>query len=162
MRVNFKKLAITFKKQTLSESTPNLRVFIWTMRRQGKLSKNMHPNHFERINMNFNISYKISLKDSANERYKKLKKSIQLFSAIQIGLSTFRYCNEQKAFISDSYNFYLFPRNYGLSADLINSFQTSSVEFLCKYEFDFNKVDAFLKFSQKNCDLFILFFLNKS
>lgn len=81
-----------------------------------------------------------SLKDNADHRYKKLKKSIQLFTTVQVGVSTFRYCNEQKSFISDSYNFYLFPRHYGLNCDSINSFQSSSVEFLCKYEFDFNKV----------------------
>jgi hypothetical protein len=34
----------------------------------------------------------------------------------------------------------LFPRFHGLNEDLVNSFQTSSVEFLCKYDFDFNKM----------------------
>jgi hypothetical protein len=81
-----------------------------------------------------------SLKDSADQRYIKLKKAIQLFSPLQIGLSTFRHDSEQRCFVSDSYNFFLFPRNYGINLDLINSFQTSSVEFLSKYEFDFNKL----------------------
>jgi poly(A)-specific ribonuclease len=84
------------------------------------------------------------LADSADQRYKKLKKSIQLFSVVQVGISTFRYCNEQKSFISDSYNFYLYSRHYGLNSDSINSFQSSSVEFLCKYEFDFNKVCIYI------------------
>ncbi len=43
-------------------------------------------------------------------------------------------------FISDSYNFYLFPRNYGIGSDTNCCLQTSCVEFLSKYEFDFNKV----------------------
>ena len=85
-----------------------------------------------------------SLSDSADQRYKKLKKSIQLFSVVQVGISAFRYCNEQKSFISDSYNFYLYSRHYGLNSDSINSFQSSSVEFLCKYEFDFNKVFIYI------------------
>ena len=41
---------------------------------------------------------KPSLTDTADQRYKKLKKSVQLFNVIQIGLCTFRYCNEQKMF----------------------------------------------------------------
>jgi hypothetical protein len=79
-----------------------------------------------------------SFLDSAEQRYEKLKKSVQLFSVIQLGVATFRYCAAKKAFIADTYNFYLFPRNYGL--DSLNTLQTSAVEFLCKYQFDFNKV----------------------
>jgi poly(A)-specific ribonuclease len=37
-----------------------------------------------------------SRSDTAEERYKKLKKSIQTFNVIQIGLSAFRYSLEQK------------------------------------------------------------------
>ena len=37
-----------------------------------------------------------SLKDDGSERYRKLKKSIQLFNVLQVGLSAFRFCNEQK------------------------------------------------------------------
>jgi len=44
------------------------------------------------------------------------------------------------SYFTDTYNFYLFPRCYGLNTDSINSFQSSSVEFLCKYDFDFNKM----------------------
>jgi hypothetical protein len=86
------------------------------------------------------LSKNKSIKDVADQRYQKLKASVQMYSVVQVGLSAFRYCNEQKTFISDSYNFYLFPRNYGIYGDVISSFQTSCVEFLCKHEFDFNKV----------------------
>jgi len=77
-----------------------------------------------------------SIQDSPQERYVKLKKSVQTYNLIQIGLSTFRYCSEQKIFISDSHNFYLFPRNYDSKCTM----QSSAVEFLCQHEFDFNKL----------------------
>ncbi|CAF0716460.1 unnamed protein product [Brachionus calyciflorus] len=83
--------------------------------------------------------FRPSLTDSAEERYQKLKKPIQTFNVIQFGLSTFRYCNEQRAFITDTYNFYLFPRLNGL-LDHCYSHQVSCVDFLCKHEFDFNKL----------------------
>ena len=44
------------------------------------------------------------------------------------------------SYFTDTYNFYLFPRCYGLNTDVNNTFQSSSVEFLCKYDFDFNKM----------------------
>jgi len=81
-----------------------------------------------------------NLKDTANERYKKLKKSIQAHNIVQIGLSTFRYCNEQRIYVNDSYNFYLFPRSLGCSSDFNCTFQSSCVDFLCRNKFDFNKL----------------------
>ena len=81
-----------------------------------------------------------SIKDDSEQRYKKLKKTVQLFNLIQIGISAFRYCNEQKVFVCDSYNVYLFPRSYGIQADSVSSLQSSCVDFLCKNNFDFNKL----------------------
>lgn len=81
-----------------------------------------------------------AINDSLDQRYLKLKKCVQSFNVLQIGLCAFRYCNEQKTYFTDAFNFYLFPRNYGLNIDVNNVFQTSSVEFLCKYDFDFNKL----------------------
>lgn len=41
-------------------------------------------------------STKPRLTDTADQRYKKLRKSVQTYNVIQIGLCAFRYCSEQK------------------------------------------------------------------
>lgn len=64
-------------------------------------------NNKPRLQIDFNLSsintlYIIflifSLIDTADQRYKKLKKSVQTFNVVQIGLCTFRYCSEQKMY----------------------------------------------------------------
>lgn len=85
-------------------------------------------------------NFKPSITDTAEQRYQKLKKAVQQFNIVQFGLCTFRYCSDQKIFITDTYNFYLYPRNYGINKGQNACFQSSAIEFLCKYDFDFNKL----------------------
>lgn len=81
----------------------------------------------------------LSLFDSMNERYQKLKIRASSFTLTQIGLSAFRRhptknCYEVKTFV-----FYIRPY---LCGDIDKRFmcQASCIDFLCRYDFDFNKV----------------------
>lgn len=109
-----------------------------------EISYNLHKANFIAIDSEFTGLHidgtKHSLGDTADQRYKKVKQSVQTFNVIQIGLCTFRYCSDQRIYITDAYNFYLFPRNYGLNGENNTCFQSSAIDFLCKYDFDFNKL----------------------
>ncbi|XP_028913883.1 poly(A)-specific ribonuclease PNLDC1 isoform X2 [Ornithorhynchus anatinus] len=80
-----------------------------------------------------------SLFDSPAEWYAKTRPDIRLFTACQIGLSVFAggEGNSNK-YEAHSYNFFLFPTTFGILDSQI-SFQASSIEFLNRYGFDYNK-----------------------
>lgn len=78
-----------------------------------------------------------SLFDSASDWYSKARLSVKKFSVCQIGLSVF--CkHDANRFISHSFNFYLFPTTFA-RMDSEFGVQASSVAFLSKFGFDFNK-----------------------
>ena len=82
-----------------------------------------------------------TLFDSPEERYLKLKHNAEAFSITQFGLACFT--PEQQDIQSNKYsaevfNFYLLPRPIG-SYDPRFQLQVSSIQFLCKNSFDFNK-----------------------
>ncbi|XP_069669243.1 pre-piRNA 3'-exonuclease trimmer-like isoform X3 [Periplaneta americana] len=83
--------------------------------------------------------YKPSLFDTGNERYKKLRLSIEQFLVMEVGITTFRCIEDEYKFEANRYTFYIFPRSF---ASVDNKFmcQASSLEFLCQNNFDFNKV----------------------
>lgn len=94
--------------------------------------------------INFNIYiYSYSLFDTTEERYSKLRQKISDITCIQLGLSIYIYDNNHKTYKSSSYSFYTYPQTF-YKCDSIVKFQTSSIEFLCKHKFDFNKVYVIL------------------
>lgn len=82
----------------------------------------------------------VSLFDTIEERYCKLKKFASTFIICQLGLSTFTRDSEYPhKYVSSSFNFYVCPRTMG-SLDRRFSFQASNIDFLCEHKFDFNKM----------------------
>ena len=80
-----------------------------------------------------------SLFDNNEARYQKLKSHIEHYIIIQYGLSIFHYDEATNTYDADVFNIYLLPHAFG-AVDRPFRFQSSSVEFLCRYKFDFNKV----------------------
>lgn len=78
-----------------------------------------------------------SLFDTTEDRYQKLKSSMSEFTITQIGLSAYKR-RDKNSYIATTFNFYLYPPTFG-PVDARFLVQASSFQFLCKYDFDFNK-----------------------
>ncbi|KAL6652588.1 hypothetical protein ACP70R_011513 [Stipagrostis hirtigluma subsp. patula] len=78
--------------------------------------------------------------DSADVRYLKLRDSAERFAALQLGVCPFRWDPAKSAFIAHPHNFFIFPRKELPSDCSSHEFlcQTTSIDFLAKYQFDFN------------------------
>ncbi|XP_066348513.1 poly(A)-specific ribonuclease PARN-like isoform X2 [Miscanthus floridulus] len=85
--------------------------------------------------------------DRADVRYLKLRDSAERFAALQLGVCPFRWDPAKSAFVahpipfsSCRHNFYIFPRKELPSDCSSHEFlcQTTSIDFLAKYQFDFN------------------------
>lgn len=76
--------------------------------------------------------------DRPDIQYLKIKDSAQKFAVVQFGVCPFRWDPHSSSFVAHPHNFYIFPRQEitGVSYDFLC--QTSSLEFLAKYQFDFN------------------------
>lgn len=62
---------------------------------------------------------------------------------MQVGLTMFQYDRELDAYLATGYTFHLCPQLIGrINQSLI--FQASTLKFLCKHNFDFNKVRPFI------------------
>ncbi|XP_077996074.1 poly(A)-specific ribonuclease PNLDC1-like isoform X2 [Glandiceps talaboti] len=83
-------------------------------------------------------SDKPSLFDTPEDRYKKLKRTTTQFTVCQFGLSAFVKHPDHNKYEAYTYNFYLFPIACS-TVDVLFSCQASSLEFLCRHNFDFNK-----------------------
>ncbi|XP_045599149.2 pre-piRNA 3'-exonuclease trimmer [Procambarus clarkii] len=83
-------------------------------------------------------AFKGSLFDDGPKRYQKLVSNIRRFTICQLGLAIFKGVPDANAYTVTSYNFYLRPHSC-ISFDPTFLCQTSSIEFLQKYKFDFNK-----------------------
>jgi len=70
---------------------------------------------------------------------------------IQFGVSVFSLDPETGNYVSEVFTIYLFPGTTGRK-DSSLKFQASSVEFLCRYQFDFNKVN-FIKYFKPRATL---------
>jgi len=88
-----------------------------------------------------NRSIKTNLYDTVGERYSKMIKNTDSFIQLQFGLCTFKYDTEAEKFLTEAFNFYLFPFNsHDLKVpDKTFSCQSSSIDFLVAQGFDFNK-----------------------
>ena len=89
-----------------------------------------------------NGSYNTALFDSVEERYQKLCCNTTDFLLMQFGLSAFIWNQESSKYEVEVFNFYIFPFHspYFGSPDRVFSCQSSSVDFLIRQGFDFNKV----------------------
>ncbi|KAJ8765081.1 hypothetical protein K2173_010562 [Erythroxylum novogranatense] len=77
--------------------------------------------------------------DRSDIRYLKVKDSAEKFAVVQFGVCPFRWDHHRDAFISHPHNFFIFPRQElesGASYEFLC--QTTSMDFLSKYQFDFN------------------------
>ncbi|XP_045172310.2 poly(A)-specific ribonuclease PNLDC1-like isoform X2 [Mercenaria mercenaria] len=88
--------------------------------------------------LKINEQIKSSLFDDGAERYKKLRKTITQITICQLGLSIFTKDQKENRYGAKTYNFYLYPQSFG-PVDERFFCQASSLQFLCKYDFDFNK-----------------------
>ncbi|KAL5242431.1 hypothetical protein ACI65C_009841 [Semiaphis heraclei] len=86
-----------------------------------------------------NVSKPFSLFDTAEERYNKLHQKVSDITCIQLGIAIYIYDAKNKTFKTKTYSFYTYPQTFYKSDSVVN-FQTSCVEFLCKHNFDFNKL----------------------
>ncbi|CAL1353899.1 unnamed protein product [Linum trigynum] len=78
--------------------------------------------------------------DRFDVRYLKVKDSVEKFAVVQFGVCPFRWDSQRQSFIAHPHNFFVFPREELLSGGPSPEFlcQTSSLDFLAKYQFDFN------------------------
>jgi poly(A)-specific ribonuclease len=87
----------------------------------------------------------LSLMDTTNDRYFKLKQSIIGYQTIQFGLTAFKPIGDNESqYTCNSYNFYIFPQKSSTipkaNGDRTFSVQSSSLTFLVNNGFDFNKL----------------------
>ncbi|KAL1563012.1 poly(A)-specific ribonuclease [Salvia divinorum] len=78
--------------------------------------------------------------DRPDIQYLKVKDSAQKFAVLQFGVCPFRWDQHSTSFVAHPHNFYVFPRQEiaGDASSYEFLCQTSSLEFLAKYQFDFN------------------------
>nr|XP_043621026.1 poly(A)-specific ribonuclease PARN isoform X2 [Erigeron canadensis] len=78
--------------------------------------------------------------DRYDVRYLKVKDSADKFAVVQFGVCPFRWDRSKHSFVAHPHNFYIFPRQEVGGDDGSYEFfcQTSSIDFLSKYQFDFN------------------------
>ncbi|KAL4096600.1 hypothetical protein QTP88_021521 [Uroleucon formosanum] len=85
------------------------------------------------------VSKPFSLFDTNEERYNKLHQIVSDITCIQLGIAIYVYDDKIKKFKTSTYSVYTYPQTFYKSDSVVN-FQTSCVEFLCKHNFDFNKL----------------------
>ncbi|XP_073272197.1 poly(A)-specific ribonuclease PARN [Primulina huaijiensis] len=78
--------------------------------------------------------------DRADIQYLKVKDSAEKFAVVQFGVCPFRWDPQSQSFVAHPHNFYIFPRQEtpGECSSFEFLCQTSSLEFLAKYQFNFN------------------------
>ncbi|KAL4714556.1 hypothetical protein ACJJTC_006602 [Scirpophaga incertulas] len=83
-------------------------------------------------------NFKHRLFDNNEDRYQKMRKDVRHMIMTQIGLTVFQYDRDIDTYVANSYTFHLCPQSFG-EIDQSFIFQASTLEFLCKHNFDFNK-----------------------
>ncbi|ESQ29877.1 hypothetical protein EUTSA_v10011283mg [Eutrema salsugineum] len=78
--------------------------------------------------------------DRYDVRYLKVKDSAEKFAVVQFGVCPFRWDSRTQSFVSHPHNFFVFPRQELTFDPPAHEFlcQTTSMDFLAKYQFDFN------------------------
>ncbi|XP_020708976.2 pre-piRNA 3'-exonuclease trimmer-like isoform X2 [Athalia rosae] len=81
---------------------------------------------------------RLSLFDTIEEHYNKLRLCTEPCIIIQFGITTFDFDRDDNKYIAEVFNFHLFPKS-APGRDAVFEFQSSAIEFLCVHGFDFNK-----------------------
>ncbi|RDX61631.1 Poly(A)-specific ribonuclease PARN, partial [Mucuna pruriens] len=78
--------------------------------------------------------------DRSDVRYLKVRDSAAKFAVVQFGVCPFRWDPSNHSFIAHPHNFYVFPRQELAGLGPCDEFlcQTTSMDFLATYQFDFN------------------------
>ncbi|GMN62342.1 hypothetical protein TIFTF001_031427 [Ficus carica] len=79
--------------------------------------------------------------DRSDVLYLKVKHSAEKFAVIQFGVCPFRWDSFKQSFVAYPHNFYVFPRQELPTIDSSSYefiWQTGSIDFLARYQFDFN------------------------
>ncbi|XP_040868033.1 poly(A)-specific ribonuclease PARN isoform X3 [Glycine max] len=78
--------------------------------------------------------------DRSDVRYLKVRDSATKFAVVQFGVCPFRWDPSNHSFVAYPHNFYVFPRQQLAGLGPCDEFlcQTTSMDFLAKYQFDFN------------------------
>ncbi|KAJ8722536.1 hypothetical protein PYW07_003716 [Mythimna separata] len=82
--------------------------------------------------------FKHRLFDTSKERYDQLKNEVSKMIMTQVGLTMFQYNRDLDSYLAVCYTFHLCPQVFG-DIDQSFIFQASTLNFLCKHKFDFNK-----------------------
>ncbi|XP_045445397.1 pre-piRNA 3'-exonuclease trimmer-like [Melitaea cinxia] len=82
--------------------------------------------------------FKYRLFDTNKDRYDLTKNEVNKMIMTQVGLTMFQYERKLDNYIAVGYTFHLCPQNLG-DIDQSFIFQASTLKFLCKHNFDFNK-----------------------
>lgn len=82
--------------------------------------------------------FKYRLLDTNELRYEKLKTVVSKMIMTQIGLTMFQYDRELDTYIASGYTFHLSPQVVG-DIDQSFIFQASTLKFLRRHKFNFNK-----------------------
>ncbi|KAJ2952915.1 hypothetical protein O0L34_g7283 [Tuta absoluta] len=82
--------------------------------------------------------FKHRLFDTPEERYDRIKTEVSKMIMTQVGLTMFQYDREHDSYIATGYTFHLCPQVFG-DIDQSFIFQASTLQFLCRHNFDFNK-----------------------
>ncbi|XP_050670374.1 pre-piRNA 3'-exonuclease trimmer-like [Leptidea sinapis] len=83
-------------------------------------------------------AFKHSLFDTCEERYNKIKDGAGKMIMTQVGLTMFQYERDLDTYNAVGYTFHLCPQYFG-DVDQSFIFQASTLRFLCRHNFDFNK-----------------------
>lgn len=89
------------------------------------------------------LLHNFRLFDTSEERYVDLKNEVSNTIMTQVGLTMFQYNRDLDSYLAVCYTFHLSPQVFG-EIDQTFIFQASTLNFLCKHKFDFNKVRCFL------------------
>lgn len=76
--------------------------------------------------------------DTNEERYNNIKNEVGKMIMTQIGLTMFQYERDLDMYVAVGYTFHLCPQMFG-NVHQSFVFQASTLKFLCKHKFDFNK-----------------------
>ncbi|XP_013382568.1 pre-piRNA 3'-exonuclease trimmer [Lingula anatina] len=88
--------------------------------------------------LRINNKVRPSLFDDGAQRYGQLKSGVSQFQICQFGVSAFVKEENENKYTAYTFNFHIFPSSFG-PIDPRFMCQVSSLEFLCTFNFDFNK-----------------------
>lgn len=107
------------------------------------ISKNLKKSCFVGFDAEFTAllsgeCFKHRLFDTNEEWYDKIKSEVGRMIMTQVGLTMFQYDREHDTYVATGYTFHLCPQAFG-DVDQSFIFQASTLRFLCRHNFNFNK-----------------------